>query len=53
MEESTEVDAWIGKQYMFPALLDKINLFLGEGNFLNSASDVIVRHAAVKSGVNL
>ena len=30
MEESSEVDAWIGKQDMFPALLDKINLFLGE-----------------------
>jgi CheY-like chemotaxis protein len=29
MEESSEVDAWIGKQDMFPALLDKINLFLG------------------------
>ena len=32
MEESNEVDAWIGKQDMFPALLDKINLFLGGSN---------------------
>jgi CheY-like chemotaxis protein len=31
-EESNEVDAWVGKQDMFPALLDTINLFLGEGN---------------------
>ena len=30
VEESNEVDAWIGKQDMFPALLDKVNLFLGE-----------------------
>ncbi|MGC2208828.1 MAG: response regulator [Candidatus Korobacteraceae bacterium] len=30
MEESNEVDAWIGKQDMFPALLDKIKLLLGE-----------------------
>ena len=32
MEESNEVDAWIGKQDMFPALLDKIGLFLGASN---------------------
>lgn len=32
MEESSEVDAWIGKQDMFPALLDKIGLFMGVSN---------------------
>jgi len=32
MEESSEVDAWIGKQDMFPALLDKIGLFMGASN---------------------
>lgn len=30
VEGSSEVDAWIEKQDMFPALLDKINLLLGE-----------------------
>jgi CheY-like chemotaxis protein len=30
MEKSDEVDAWVGKPDMFPALLDKINLLLGE-----------------------
>jgi DNA-binding NtrC family response regulator len=32
IEESNEVDAWIGKQDMFPALLDKISLLLGESD---------------------
>lgn len=32
MEESNAVDAWIGKQDMFPALIDKIGLFLGASN---------------------
>ena len=31
-EKSNEVDAWIGKPDMFPALLDKINLLLGGSN---------------------
>jgi CheY-like chemotaxis protein len=30
VEESKEVDAWVGKQDMFPALFDKIKEFLGE-----------------------
>jgi CheY-like chemotaxis protein len=30
-EGSNEVDAWIGKQDMFPALLDTIKLYLPEG----------------------
>jgi CheY-like chemotaxis protein len=29
-EDCTEVDAWLEKQDLFPALLDKIKLFLGE-----------------------
>jgi CheY-like chemotaxis protein len=29
-EESDEVSAWMEKQNLFPALLDKIRLFLGE-----------------------
>jgi CheY-like chemotaxis protein len=32
IEQSNEVDAWVGKQDMFPALLDKISLFLGGRN---------------------
>jgi len=31
-EGSDEVDAWIEKQEMFPALLDRINLFLGQSD---------------------
>jgi CheY-like chemotaxis protein len=30
VEESKEVDAWVGKQDMFPALFDKIDEFLGK-----------------------
>lgn len=30
-ETSGEVDAWLEKQNLFPALLEKIKLFLGEG----------------------
>ena len=32
IEQSSEVDAWVGKQDMFPALLDQISLFLGKSN---------------------
>ncbi len=31
VEGSDEVAGWIEKQDMFPALLDKVKLFLGEG----------------------
>jgi CheY-like chemotaxis protein len=31
LEGSDEVDGWIEKQDMFPALLDKVKSFLGEG----------------------
>jgi hypothetical protein len=30
-ENCTDVDAWLGKPDMFPALLDKIREFVGEG----------------------
>jgi hypothetical protein len=31
-ESCDEVDTWLEKQDMFPALLDKIKLLLGESN---------------------
>jgi CheY-like chemotaxis protein len=32
IETSNEVDAWVGKQDMFPALLDQISLILSKSN---------------------